>query len=92
MIEDDYGEKQFSIKHHLNPSLIISFGILVNHDNNQNDDIFRKKYYYSFNNRLNLIIVFKFISMKFILNYKNNYGDTFIIFDLIHQDASVRKK
>ena len=76
----------------MNPSLIISFGILVNHDNNQNDDIFRKKYYYSFNNRLNLIIVFKFISMKFILNYKNNYGDTFIIFDLIHQDASVRKK
>jgi len=92
LIEDDYSEKQFSIKHHLNPSLIISFGILVNHDNNQNDDIFRKKYYYSFNNRLNLIIVFKFISMKFILNYKNNYGDTFIIFDLIHQDASVRKK
>ncbi len=92
MTVDDYCEKEFSIKHHLNPSLIISFGILVNHDNNQNDDIFRKKYYYSFNNRLNLIIVFKFISMKFILNYKNNYGDTFIIFDLIHQDASVRKK
>lgn len=92
MTVDDYCEKEFSIEYHLNPSLIISFGILVNHDNNQNDDIFRKKYYYSFNNRLNLIIVFKFISMKFILNYKNNYGDTFIIFDLIHQDASVRKK